>query len=172
MKYYSQNYQDYWVYTELNNYKNGYFVDIGAANGIFISNTYFLEKNLNWRGIGVDLDSTHKQGWEDNRTSLFVCGDATALDYKKILDENSMPHIIDYLSVDTDPPQVSFNSLVKIFESGYEFNVITFETDEYLHSHDSVEQISRNFLKDRGFVLVKTVQNQDDFYIHERLLNG
>ena len=54
MKYYSQNYQDYWVYTELNNYKNGYFVDIGAANGIFISNTYFLEKNLNWNGICVE----------------------------------------------------------------------------------------------------------------------
>ncbi|MBV7379459.1 FkbM family methyltransferase [Maritimibacter dapengensis] len=31
--------------------KNGYFVDLACADGVYISNTYFLEKHLNWTGL-------------------------------------------------------------------------------------------------------------------------
>ncbi len=33
------------------NKKNGVFIDIGAYNGVDLSNTFFFEKELNWSGI-------------------------------------------------------------------------------------------------------------------------
>jgi len=46
--------QDKWVIEVLGKKENGYFVDIGASNGIANSNTYALEKFLNWNGICVE----------------------------------------------------------------------------------------------------------------------
>jgi FkbM family methyltransferase len=33
------------------NKRNGFFVDIGATDGVSISNSYFFEKELGWKGI-------------------------------------------------------------------------------------------------------------------------
>ena len=51
---FSQLQQDLKVLKHLNYKKNGYFVEIGAANGIELSNTYLLEKNYGWNGICVE----------------------------------------------------------------------------------------------------------------------
>jgi FkbM family methyltransferase len=47
----SQFRQDLFVLAELNNKRNGFFVEFGATNGIDCSNTYFLEKEYGWTGI-------------------------------------------------------------------------------------------------------------------------
>jgi len=54
MKSYSQLNQDIKVLQHYNNKKNGYFVEIGASNGIELSNTYLLETEYNWKGICVE----------------------------------------------------------------------------------------------------------------------
>lgn len=54
MKFMSQGGQDRWVCYNLNNKRNGYFVDIGAHDGIYFSNTHCLEKELGWGGICVE----------------------------------------------------------------------------------------------------------------------
>ncbi len=36
------------------NYNNGFYIEIGAYDGITQSNTYFYEKNKNWRGILIE----------------------------------------------------------------------------------------------------------------------
>lgn len=51
MKSYSQINQDLNVITFFNNKTDMYFLDIGANDGIRISNTYLLEKEYNWKGI-------------------------------------------------------------------------------------------------------------------------
>jgi|LauGreStaDraftv2_3_1035109.scaffolds.fasta_scaffold12342_2 hypothetical protein len=38
------------------NKKNGYFVEIGAYDGISMSNTNYLEKHFNWKGICVECN--------------------------------------------------------------------------------------------------------------------
>src|ERR1019366_8614889 len=34
--------------------REGYFIEVGAYDGVFLSNTYMLEKQLGWKGICVE----------------------------------------------------------------------------------------------------------------------
>ena len=54
--FYSQAGQDQWILEKTNSKRRGYFVDIGAYDGINYSNTLYLEKNLNWSGICIEPD--------------------------------------------------------------------------------------------------------------------
>jgi FkbM family methyltransferase len=55
MEYTSQYGQDKWISEEVfPDKKNGYFVDLAAGDGIFLSNTYFLEKNMEWKGLCIE----------------------------------------------------------------------------------------------------------------------
>lgn len=57
---YSQHGQDRWVIDRVfkNKKHGGYFLEMGAADGILLSNTYLLEKKFGWNGILVE--PTHK----------------------------------------------------------------------------------------------------------------
>ena len=48
---FSQYSQDLFVLSILNHKKNGYFIDFGATDGIFLSNSYLLERDYGWSGI-------------------------------------------------------------------------------------------------------------------------
>ena len=55
MRYYSEEEQDKFIDLLLfNKQQNGFFVDIGAFNGVAGSNTYFFERYRNWTGICVE----------------------------------------------------------------------------------------------------------------------
>ena len=52
LKFFGQDLQDQFVYENyFKGKEKGFFVDIGAHEGVFISNTYFFEKYLGWGGI-------------------------------------------------------------------------------------------------------------------------
>jgi FkbM family methyltransferase len=48
---YSQLGQDVEVIEFYNNKENGFFIEIGASDGIILSNTYLLETKYKWKGI-------------------------------------------------------------------------------------------------------------------------
>ena len=52
-KYNSLNQIDKKVYKYLN-YKNGFYIEIGAFDGLNQSNTWFYEKELNWSGLLIE----------------------------------------------------------------------------------------------------------------------
>lgn len=53
----SQAGQDFWVYGEcFNKKKGGFFIDIGAHDGRYISNTLVLEKRYKWDGICIEAN--------------------------------------------------------------------------------------------------------------------
>ena len=55
LEYHSQYGQDRYFDQEIFKGKtNGFFLEIGSDDGISLSNTYFFEKNRNWRGICVE----------------------------------------------------------------------------------------------------------------------
>lgn len=48
---------------------NGYFLEIGASNGISLSNTYLLEKQLGWSGLLVEPAKMWHEELEKSRSS-------------------------------------------------------------------------------------------------------
>jgi FkbM family methyltransferase len=73
---YSQLEQDINVLKYYNNKKNGYFIEIGANDGIKLSNTYLLEKEYNWKGICVEPIPNIFELLCKNRTKSFCCNKA------------------------------------------------------------------------------------------------
>lgn len=57
------------------NYRDGFFVEIGAGDGVYLSNTFYFEKSLGWRGILVDPVLHHYLGCLTNRpkSASFLC---------------------------------------------------------------------------------------------------
>lgn len=121
--YYSQSNQDKWVVEFLRFKKNGYFVELGAYDGIQTSNTYYMEKNLGWEGLCVEANPRVYQSLIKNRKSknvnvalndyvgeCFFLGDKITTHGIKVpcnllsnvLIENNCPNNIDYLSIDIE----------------------------------------------------------------------
>lgn len=121
--YYSQANQDKWVVEFLKSKKNGYFIELGAYDGIQTSNTYYMEKNLEWKGICVEANPTVYQSLIRNRTSkninvalndyvgecFFTNDKITTTGIKvpcntlnNVLKDNNCPKNIDYMSIDIE----------------------------------------------------------------------
>lgn len=62
-KYYAGNKIDEFLSTYIfKGYKNGYFMDVGANDGLTINNTLYFEKYYNWTGINVEpLDEPYNK---------------------------------------------------------------------------------------------------------------
>ncbi|MFC4211324.1 FkbM family methyltransferase [Pedobacter lithocola] len=74
-KYYSQSGQDEYLNKEIfKNKTKGFFLDIGANDGVTFSNTYFFEKNLDWKGISIEPLSSSFEKLALNRKSLNIHG--------------------------------------------------------------------------------------------------
>lgn len=63
----SQLFQDLWVAFELNEKREGYFVEFGACDGVYLSNTNLLEKSYGWTGIVGDPNPKYKKSLRKNR---------------------------------------------------------------------------------------------------------
>jgi FkbM family methyltransferase len=94
MEYKSQYNQDKWIVEEIfPNKTDGYFVELAAGDGIFLSNTYVLEKNLGWNGLCIEPNKNSYQQLITNRNC--ACSDKVVLqdgfeiefvEYKKVTD--------------------------------------------------------------------------------------
>ena len=63
----SQLGQDNWVIEKTNAKRNGYFVEVGATNGVWLSNSYLLEKSYGWQGIVVEPNPKYADELRANR---------------------------------------------------------------------------------------------------------
>ena len=69
--------QDKFIAGLLDHKKNGVFVDIGANDGLTISNTYYFEKELGWTGIAVEPMPIIFEKLQANRSCDLVQGCVT-----------------------------------------------------------------------------------------------
>jgi FkbM family methyltransferase len=74
--YYSQINQDANILSFYNYKPDGFFVDIGAYDGIALSNTYVLESSYNWKGICVEPIPAQFNKLVMNRPNSFCCPNA------------------------------------------------------------------------------------------------
>jgi hypothetical protein len=160
MNYYSQAGQDLFVLGMLNNKRDGYFLEFGAYHSKACSNTFLLESEFGWRGIGFDVQPEYVDEYNENRESICLLGDAqTGFDYKELFLINNVPKQVDYLQLDTDPSDVTLNILKALPLKDYRFSVITFEHDLFRgtdNGNDSqkVKDEQIKILKSFGYQLV------------------
>lgn len=168
--FYSQAGQDRFVYGLLygilGKKDKGYYLEIGADDPVIINNTYFFEKNCQWKGVSIDISNEHEKKWPTVRKNPLLIEDALKSDYVSIL--KSFPHNIDYLSLDID----SCYDLVleRIPLKDYIFKVITIEHDAYKYGNLYKDR-EREILKSYGYLLIcSDVKNSDcvfeDWWIH------
>lgn len=160
--------------------RDGFFVDIGASYYEQWNNSYFFEKERNYRGIAVEMNTDFAAPWVEHRPNTKMYNeDATKINYTKILNEANAPTIIDFLSIDIDPNTATWESLLKIMDTHYQFNVIAFEVDYGgdLQNKErfSVRDPSRAYLAARGYVLACEIcanggsYHVDDIWVHKSI---
>ncbi len=59
--FYSQQQEDKILYEKYLNYKNGFFIELGAMDGVTYSNTLFFEKSLDWKGVLIEPTNQYNQ---------------------------------------------------------------------------------------------------------------
>lgn len=63
----SQYYQDAWVLFELGEKREGYFVEFGASDGVYLSNTLSLEQHYGWTGALAEPSPVWRDALLKNR---------------------------------------------------------------------------------------------------------
>jgi FkbM family methyltransferase len=70
MNFFSQDNQDKFIADLFKNKRNGVFVDVGAYDGIYYSNTAYFEKELRWTGVCIEPNPEVFKRLEKNRNCL------------------------------------------------------------------------------------------------------
>ena len=175
---YSQTYQDLFVLSMLKGKKKGTYLEIGAADPFFGSNTALLETQFEWKGTSIEILEHEVKKFAGSRKNPIVLHDATTIDYADFLTQHQYPKDIDYLQVDCEPPSVTYDILTKIPFDKHRFAVITFEHDYYADLTKLYREKSREFLTEKGYVLVgSNISPNDncpyeDWWVHPELVDS
>tara|TARA_B100000795_G_C22751910_1_gene419801 strand:- start:534 stop:1226 length:693 start_codon:yes stop_codon:yes gene_type:complete len=67
------------------NFSDGFFIELGAHDGITQSNTYYYEKNKNWRGVLIEPTPKLFKMCKKNRAeeNSYFCNACVSFDYNK-----------------------------------------------------------------------------------------
>ena len=172
---YSQVYQDMFVLSILNGKTEGTYLEIGNADPYYNNNTALLETIFNWKGISIDINQAEVDKFNNERLNKSICIDALSVNYKKLLTDNNFNQIIDYLQIDCDPPEISFDVLKKVLDLEFKFRVITFEHDFYYNKE--IRQKSRDYIQSYGYKLLvndvsfNRTNSFEDWYILEEYVD-
>ena len=175
-KNFSQSYQDLFVLAATKGKRNGTYLEIGSAEPFYGNNTALLETKFGWTGLSIELDSAKVLDFSANRNNKVLCVDATTVNYAAVLENFKFSRDVDYLQVDCDPPEISFDILKRIPFDQYRFAVITFEHDYYWNQ--SVRDQSRAYLKKQGYELLVSdlaynkIHSYEDWWVHPALVDS
>ncbi len=159
---YSEAFQDMFVLTMLNGKKNGTYIEIGAGDAFYGNNSYLLESKFGWKGVSFDIEEDFVNKFLNERKNTCVLRDARLVNYETFLPSIGIGKHVDYLQIDCDPPEVSYQVLLNIPFDTMTFSVITFEHDHYTNRNNSYRQRARDYLKSHGYVLVAGNISPDD----------
>lgn len=174
---YSQIFQDMFVLSMLNGKKNGYFLEIGGADPFKGNNTALLEKDFGWTGVSIEYDEKFINNYRSNRKAKLLHENALFINYEELFEKNFKGNVIDYLQLDIEPAKKTYECMLKIPFDKYKFSVITYEHDYYVDVTKSYREKSREFLKDKGYVLVVNdlspdgTSNFEDWWVHPDLVD-
>jgi FkbM family methyltransferase len=192
----SQAGQDFFVYGEVfNEMKNGYFLDLGALDGMRMSNTYLLERRYQWSGICVEANPDYFKELTKNRrvkcVNICLSSDETTVDFAKRgvlsgmvsttdnFEEGESYEVIKMKSMTLDtllrtenaPKEIDYLSID--IEGAEEKVLGNFNFDKYRFKCITIERPTdflRKRLKDYAYVQIKEIPGLDCFFIHESFI--
>jgi hypothetical protein len=147
-------------------YYSGYYVELGSRHYLEGNNTYVLEKEYNWKGVGFDIIPEFVEEYNKKRNNPCMLHNALTFDYLKYFKENNFPKQIDFLQVDVDSgydekgnpignAAETLLGLISLPLSEYRFSIITFEHDANMHHPNiQVREAQRVILSALGYKLV------------------
>ena len=161
-KNYSESYQDMFILSMLNGKRNGTYLEIGAGNSFYGNNTALLETKFDWTGVSLDIDQSFVEAFANERKNPCLLKNALYVDYDKFLAGLDFPSTIDYLQLDCDPPEVTYQILLTIPFDSYKFRVITFEHDANMYFRNrAMRDAQREILDSLGYQLVGKHSHED-----------
>jgi hypothetical protein len=123
--------QDNFAFENCGRKPDGTFIDIGANEPRFMSNSYALEE-VGWRGWCIDINPVYAEAHARERKSPFIAADARSIDWLELIGSTPIP--IDYLSLDIDENHdrdLAVTILENLFIAGLRFRCMTIEHDKY-----------------------------------------
>lgn len=166
--------QDSFVLNILQEKKYGYYVEIGSGDYKKGSNTFLLEEDYEWKGIGLDTNSDLVREYNKKRKNLSICEDASQFNFDDYFTKNNFPNQIDYLQIDVDdfPENIPLLVLMNIPFSRYRFSVITFEHDDIRSwKFEKIKNLSRDILMMHGYQLVVR-EAGEDYWVDPLVIPG
>jgi FkbM family methyltransferase len=184
----SQAGQDAWVFGEVfNGVRNGFFLDIGANDGLIHSNSFKLEQRFKWSGICIEANPNIFKNLKSNRKAICVnacladkAGEVyfrMAGEFGEVVPKNNfdgsdikMQTIpLEKVLVDNNAPY-SIDYLSIDIEGSEEIVLRGFPFHKYTFKCITIERPSnmiRHLLKENGYLLIKEIPDLDCFYIHK-----
>lgn len=133
----AQLHQDIWVIAETKRKRGGFFVEIGAFDGVEHSNTYLLEKELGWTGILVEPNPELHSLIRERRTAALstaaVYSKSTEVDFVSVRDAGVLSGIAVHAFEDMHAEFRRKNSSV--------FSVVATTLQELLEQYDAPKVI-------------------------------
>ena len=176
-KNYSQAFQDLFVLSALNGKKRGLYLEIGAQQPFYQNNTALLETKFGWDGISIEIRQDLCDQFFRERDNKILCADALTVDYDKLLTKFDKGTVFDYLQVDCEPSETTYQILTKIPFEKYKFALITYEHDDYVDLSNKYKKLSRDYLHSKGYkMLVSDVSlnensSFEDWWYHPELID-
>jgi FkbM family methyltransferase len=103
MEFKSQHKQDEFVINYFKEKRNGVFIDVGAHDGITLSNTYVLEKEFEWAGICIEpIDYEYKKLVENRNCITYNCAcyDTNGVEKFTLLEYDGYPDMLSGIAKD------------------------------------------------------------------------
>lgn len=132
----AQLFQDLLVIFFLKGKRNGFFVEFGATNGLDLSNTFTLERNLQWKGILAEPAKCWHAALKSNRTA--------AIDTRCVWSQSGAKLVfkeaeIAELSTLSDLANNDFNKAGRV--NGITYAVETVSLNDLLKAHNCPREI-------------------------------
>ena len=196
----SQAGQDFWIYAEAyNEKKHGFFLDIGAHDGLALNNTYILETRYQWTGICIEANPVTFERLRKNRSSTClnvcldrkdgevdfvlrsVCGGIVDEDVDNNADKASTREVIRMktttleavLKTQHAPGIIDYLSID--VEGAEERILADFDFSQYIFRCITIERPSvklRSILEENAYYLMKEIPGLDCFYVHRDFLEA